>query len=80
MTFITELENTFAASSNAENALAMAKYMKDLFPFYGIKTDERRAILKSVCKKHQADIDSNARTIAWELFLKKRKRTAVLWN
>lgn len=73
MTFITELENTFAASSNAENALAMAKYMKDLFPFYGIKTDERRAILKSVCKKHQADIDSNARTIAWELFLKKER-------
>ena len=73
MTFITELENTFAASSNAENALAMAKYMKDLFPFYGIKTDERRAILKSVCKKHQAEIDSNARTIAWELFLKKER-------
>jgi len=73
MTFITELENTFAARSNAENALAMAKYMKDLFPFYGIKTDERRAILKSVCKKHQAEIDSNARTIAWELFLKKER-------
>ena len=73
MTFITELENTFAAISNAENALPMAKYMKDLFPFYGIKTDERRAILKSVCKKHQAEIDSNARTIAWELFLKKER-------
>ena len=73
MTFITELENTFAASSNAENALSMAKYMKDLFPFYGIKTDERRAVLKSVCKKHQAEIDSNARTIAWELFLKKER-------
>ena len=73
MTFITELENTFAASSNAENALAMAKYMKDLFPFFGIKTDERRAVLKSVCKKHQAEIDSNARTIAWELFLKKER-------
>jgi 3-methyladenine DNA glycosylase AlkD len=73
MNFITELENTFATISNAENALPMAKYMKDLFPFYGIKTDERRAILKSVCKKHQAEIDSNARTIAWELFLKKER-------
>ena len=73
MTFITELENTFAANAKAENALPMSKYMKDLFPFYGIKTDERRAILKSVCKKHQAEIDSNARTIAWELFLKKER-------
>jgi 3-methyladenine DNA glycosylase AlkD len=73
MTFITELENTFAAISKAENALPMAKYMKDLFPFYGIKTDERRAILKSVCKKHQEEINSNARTITWELFLKKER-------
>jgi 3-methyladenine DNA glycosylase AlkD len=73
MTFITELENTFAANAKAENALPMSKYMKDLFPFYGIKTDERRAILKSVCKKHQAEIDNNARTIAWELFLKKER-------
>jgi 3-methyladenine DNA glycosylase AlkD len=73
MNFITELENTFAANAKAENALPMSKYMKDLFPFYGIKTDERRAILKSVCKKHQAEINSNARTIAWELFLKKER-------
>jgi 3-methyladenine DNA glycosylase AlkD len=73
MTFITELENTFAANAKAENALPMSKYMKDLFPFFGIKTDERRAIFKSLCKKHQAEIDSNARTIAWELFLKKER-------
>lgn len=73
MTFITELENTFAANSNAENALPMAKYMKDLFLFFGIKTDERRAIFKSLCKKHQAEINSNARTIAWELFTKKER-------
>ena len=73
MTFITELENTFAANTKAENALPMAKYMKDLFPFYGIKTDERRAILKSVCKKHQTEINSNIRAIGWELFLKKER-------
>lgn len=73
MTFITELENTFAANSNAENALPMAKYMKNLFSFFGIKTDERRALFKSVCKKHQAEINSNARTIAWELFTKKER-------
>jgi 3-methyladenine DNA glycosylase AlkD len=73
MNFITELENTFAANAKAENALPMSKYMKDLFPFFGIKTDERRAIFKSLCKKHQAEIDSNARTIAWELFLKKER-------
>jgi 3-methyladenine DNA glycosylase AlkD len=51
----------------------MAKYMKDLFPFFGIKTDERRAIFKSLCKKHQTEINSNVRAIGWELFLKKER-------
>ncbi len=73
MTFITELENTFAASSNAENALAMSQYMKNLFPFFGIKTTERRAIFKSLCKKHQAEITADTRAIGWELFLKKER-------
>jgi 3-methyladenine DNA glycosylase AlkD len=73
MNFITELENTFAANAKAENALPMAKYMKDLFPFFGIKTDERRVIFKSLCKKHQTEINSNVRAISWELFLKKER-------
>ena len=73
MNFITELENTFAANSKAENALPMAKYMKDLFPFFGVKTDERRAIFKSVCKNHPTEINNNARAIGWELFLKKER-------
>jgi 3-methyladenine DNA glycosylase AlkD len=73
MNFITNLENEFKNNKHLENALPMAKYMKDLFPFFGIKTEERRAIFKSVCKKNQTEIDSNARTIAWELFTKKER-------
>lgn len=73
MDFITELENTFVANSNAVNALAMSKYMKNLYPFFGIKTQERRAIFKSLCKKHQTEINRNVRAIGWELFLKKER-------
>ena len=73
MNFITELETEFKANQHPENALPMAKYMKDLFPFFGIKTDERRAIFKSICKTHQAEINENARVISWELFLKKER-------
>ncbi len=73
MNFITELETEFKAKQHAENALPMAKYMKDLFPFFGIKTDERRAIFKLVCKKHQTEIDTNTRTIGWELFKKNER-------
>ena len=73
MNFITELENEFKTKQHPKNALAMAKYMKDLFPFFGIKTDERRAVFKSVCKKHPTEIHKNARAIAWELYLKKER-------
>ncbi len=73
MNFITELETEFKANQHPENALPMAKYMKDLFPFFGIKTDERRAIFKSIFKTHQAEINENARAISWELFLKKER-------
>ena len=73
MNFITELETEFKAKQHPENALPMAKYMKDIFPFFGIKTDERRAIFKSICKTHQAEINENTRAISWELFLKKER-------
>lgn len=73
MNFITELESEFKTKQHPENALPMAKYMKDLFPFFGIKTDERRAIFKSVCKNHPTEINNNARAIGWELFLKKER-------
>ncbi len=73
MNFITELENNFIAKQNGENALAMSKYIKNLFPFFGIKTDERRTTFKSICKKHRDEIKSNARAIGWELFLKKER-------
>ncbi|MEY4432437.1 MAG: hypothetical protein RLZZ44_567, partial [Bacteroidota bacterium] len=73
MHFIAELENEFKAKQNIKNALPMAKYMKNLFPFFGIKTEERRAVLKSISKKHQAEINENTRVLGWELFLKKER-------
>ena len=36
MNFTLVLENAFKANQNPENAFAMAKYMKNNFPFFGI--------------------------------------------
>lgn len=44
MSFIQNLENAFQENSNPENALAMAKYMRNHFSFFGIKTDQRRLV------------------------------------
>ncbi len=45
---------TFKQHANAENAAAMRAYMKDHFPFYGIKTPERRQLVKEHIALHGA--------------------------
>jgi hypothetical protein len=37
MNFTLVLENAFKSNQNPENAFAMAKYMKTIFLFFGIK-------------------------------------------
>lgn len=43
---IVNLENIFRIHSNIENGLAMSKYMKGRFPFFGVKSPERKVIQK----------------------------------
>ena len=73
MNFITELEIAFSKKQNLENAIPMAKYMKNLFPFYGIKTEERRAIFKAIFKSYKDEVTQNAREIALALFEKEQR-------
>ncbi|GGA74335.1 hypothetical protein GCM10008015_13800 [Flavobacterium palustre] len=73
MAFIPQLENTFREISNAENALAMAKYMKNHFSFFGIKTTERRNVFKEIWKANKAEVSENARAIALELYTKEQR-------
>ena len=40
MDFISQLEAAFKQNKNEENAFQMKRYMKNLFSFYGIKTNE----------------------------------------
>lgn len=44
--YLKPLETRFQAHANAENAKAMKAYMKDHFEFFGIKSNERRALQK----------------------------------
>lgn len=46
------LRARFAPLANAANAKAMAAYMKTDMPFFGIKTPQRRAIIKQALKEH----------------------------
>jgi 3-methyladenine DNA glycosylase AlkD len=73
MPFISELENTFQENSHAENGFAMAKYMKNKFTFFGIKTPERRSLFTAIWKKNKTEVTANARAIAVLLFEKKER-------
>jgi 3-methyladenine DNA glycosylase AlkD len=73
MPFIKSLETAFQEKCNAENAFAMAKYMRNHFSFFGIKTEDRRQIFKATWKENHQEIAENPREIAWELFTKQQR-------
>jgi 3-methyladenine DNA glycosylase AlkD len=73
MTFIKKLETAFKEKSNAENAFAMAKYMRNHFSFFGIKTEDRRLIFKTIYKENHQEISENPRAIALELYSKTQR-------
>lgn len=73
MNFIIELENAFAANENPENAFAMAKYMKNNFSFFGIKTEERRRVFAAIWKENKQEVATNTIQIAFDLYSKQER-------
>ncbi|HKO77696.1 MAG TPA: DNA alkylation repair protein [Flavobacterium sp.] len=73
MNFISSLEKAFTENSNVENAIAMSKYMKNKFQFFGIKTEERRQIFKAIWTVNKKEVSENPREIALFLYSKKER-------
>lgn len=73
MNFIPSLEKAFTENRNAENAVAMSKYMKNNFPFFGIKTEDRRRLFKTIWADNHKEVSENSREIAMSLYLKKER-------
>jgi len=73
MTFTEDLEKILRHKSNRELAIPMENYMKNNFPFLGIKNQSRKAILKPLCSKYKEEIKSNFRNITLALFDKKER-------
>ena len=73
MKFCSDLEADFRKVSNIKLAIPMENYMKNNFSFLGIKTEQRRAIFKSNYEQNKAEVKSNFRALAWELFQMKER-------
>lgn len=48
-----EIKRRFEQTEDKENAISMAKYMRNLFSFYGVPTPERKAIYKDLLKEEK---------------------------
>ena len=68
MGFIDQLKSALERSKNEGNARQMEAYMKDLFPFLGIKAPERKTLLKNVLNSEKEEVSKNYRTISKQLY------------
>ena len=50
---INELQEAFEANSNEENAVAMTAYMRDQYPYYGLKSPLRKSIIADAWKANK---------------------------
>lgn len=73
MSFINELTSVFTQHANAVNAIPMEAYMKGLFKYHGIKTNQRRRLFKEVWNKHKDEVTAHPREIALELYNKTER-------
>lgn len=73
MNFITDISSAYAKNASPHNAISMEKYMKNLFPFFGLKTDLRRAVLKTAWASHKNEVKQNVREIALVLYTKPQR-------
>ena len=48
--------------------------MRNHFLFFGIKTEERKTIFKTICKENQVEISENSRAIALALYSKPQRK------
>jgi 3-methyladenine DNA glycosylase AlkD len=66
--FIKELTSLFAQNYNNENAAYMHDYVRGKFEYYGIKTQERRALLKQAIENNKEEVFLNVRELAFQLY------------
>lgn len=68
MDFITALQESFIKHSSSENKLPMEAYMKHKFEFYGIKSPDRKTILKEVIRNHKEEVLQYCRILIKKLY------------
>lgn len=66
--FIEDLAHLYNKHANANNASHMTDYMRGQFEFYGIKTKERRTLLKQALEDNKEEVITNVRELSFQLY------------
>lgn len=66
--YIQNIADRFKQNANTENAIKMKQYMRNKFEYYGIKSPERKAILKIFFAENDLPAFEELNEIADELF------------
>lgn len=72
--FLNELTKLFKQHANPEIAVAMSKYMKDLFPFYGLKKPVRSELIKPLFQKVKGEVTEDWLLQTTNLLWKQKQR------
>ncbi|WP_308636766.1 DNA alkylation repair protein [Paenibacillus silvisoli] len=72
-TYTSELESVLRAHANRELAESMEAYMRHLFPFLGIRTPERNALVKQFMKEHGVPAGEELEAVVRELWSKPER-------
>jgi 3-methyladenine DNA glycosylase AlkD len=67
--FVSEIKHVFEENANAEKAIEMKQYMKNLFPFLGIQSPQRRLLSKPIFEHSKSMPIEELKSIIHELWL-----------
>lgn len=73
-----EIKRIFQANSNEENAEAMSNYMRNKFPFYGIKKPLSKELIKPYMKDVKFYSEKDIYKLVSELWLEKEREMQYL--
>jgi 3-methyladenine DNA glycosylase AlkD len=66
--YLRPLQEVFEANANAENAVAMKKYMREQFEYLGIKTPQRKELVKAFFGTYGLPPVADLEELVWQLW------------
>ena len=71
--YLVPLDRQLHKHANADDAVAMAKYMRDLFPFFGIKMPQRKQIFRDFLAEEGLPPVDSVEEVVWAMWQKPQR-------